>query len=96
MVPLLEDPQAEWTDFVISKYFDGLSITTPEYAYTEWRDDKDSLISSMLYDHAEDGDETHNLANDPGHEAVVLELSKRMHENKGADYFKENELSVND
>ncbi len=96
LVPLLEDPQAEWTDFVISKYFDGLSITTPDYAYTEWRDANDSLISTMLYDHINDVDESNNLSEDPEYIEIMEELATKLHENKGEDYFKENEISTNE
>jgi iduronate 2-sulfatase len=90
LVPLLENPQAEWTDYVICKYFDGLTIRTPEYAYTEWRNDNDSLISNMLYNHKNNSDETDNIANKAENKLLVKELSEKMLANRGVNYFKTN------
>ena len=96
LVPLLENSTADWTDYVICKYHDGLTIRTPEYSYTEWRNAEDSLISYMLYDHIHDADETNNLMLDLAYKKIGEKLSKKMHENKGTDYFKENEISTNE
>lgn len=96
LVPLLNNPQAEWKDYVVSKYFDGLTIRTSEYAYTEWRDDNDSLISYMLYDHLNDMDETNNIADDAEYENIREDLSKKLIENRGRYYFKENIISTNE
>jgi arylsulfatase A-like enzyme len=94
LLPLLEDPHVEWTDHVICKYHDGLTIRTPEYSYTEWRNAQDSLVSNMLYDHIHDENETNNLMHDEAYEEIGGELSIKMHKNKGADYFKENEVTT--
>ncbi len=93
LVPLLKNPDDEWTDYVICKYFDGISIVTPEHAYTEWRGANDSLISAMLYDHMDDIDETDNLSNTAEFSEIREELSKKMLEKRGKNYFKENEIS---
>lgn len=95
LVPLLENPEEEWTDYVICKYHDGLTIKTSEYAYTEWRDNKDSLISAMLFDHVNDINETNNLINDSEFIKIRENLSKKLHENKGRNYYKTNALTTN-
>lgn len=87
LVPLLDNPESEWKDYVICKWFDGLTIKTPEYAYTEWRNANDSLITSMLYDHVNDIEETNNLVGDYHYKEVIQELQTKMLANRGANYF---------
>jgi arylsulfatase A-like enzyme len=86
MVPLVEDPDADFKDFIISKWYSGLTIQTNDYAYTEWSSREDSLIGSMLYDHRTDRDENFNLAGLPEYEYLIDSLSQVMHSNKGDDY----------
>jgi arylsulfatase A-like enzyme len=88
MVPLVEDPDASFKDFVISKWFAGLTIQTREYAYTEWFNRNDSLMGTMLYDHRTDRAENFNLAGQPEREFLIDSLSRIMHANKGKDYYK--------
>jgi arylsulfatase A-like enzyme len=96
LVPLLENPQAEWTDYVICKYFDGLSIVTPEYAYTEWRNANDSLISAMLYDHMNDREESNNISDDTESIEIRKKLNKELLDKRGKNYFKENKMTSNE
>lgn len=93
LVPLLKDPATDWTDHVICKYHDGLTIRTSEYSYTEWRNAEDSLISYMLFDHNSDKDETNNLAADPAYKSIEEELSEKLRENKGENYYTENDIT---
>jgi arylsulfatase A-like enzyme len=88
MVPLVEDPDAHFKDFVISKWYAGLTIQTREYAYTEWFTREDSLMGTMLYDHRTDRGENFNLAGLPEYEGMADSLSQVMHANKGKDYYK--------
>ncbi len=96
LVPLLKNPSAEWKDHVICKYHDGLSIKTPKYLYTEWRNEQDSLISNMLYDHRKDMEETNNLADKPEYKHLVDSLRAELLANRGKDYFKPNATSKNE
>jgi iduronate 2-sulfatase len=88
MVPLVEDPNADFKDFIISKWYAGLTIHTREYAYTEWSTKADSLIGSMLYDNRTDRDENFNLAGLPEYQSLADSLSQVMHTNKGKDFYK--------
>jgi iduronate 2-sulfatase len=88
MVPLVEDPDTPFKDFVISTWYAGLTIQTREYAYTEWFTREDSLMGAMLYDHRTDQAENFNLAGLSEHEGLVDSLSQVMHANKGKDYYK--------
>lgn len=88
MVPLVNDPDTQFKDFVISKWYAGVTIQTREYAYTEWSTKTDSLIGSMLYDHRTDHDENFNLAGFPEYQSLADSLSQVMHANKGKDFHK--------
>ncbi len=88
MVPLVEDPDTPFKDFVISKWFAGLTIQTSDYAYTEWFTREDSLMGRMLYDHRTDRAENFNMAVLPEHKELVDSLSQVLHANKGKDYYK--------
>ena len=88
MVPLVDNPEAHFKDFVISKWYAGLTIQTGKYAYTEWFTREDSLMGTMLYDHGIDRAENFNLAGLPEHKALADSLSLVMHANKGKDYYK--------
>ncbi|MBE0654506.1 MAG: sulfatase [Bacteroidales bacterium] len=90
LVHLLENPAAEHKDFVVCKYKDGLTLRTEKYAYTEWSNDDDVLISRMLYDHHTDPAETDNIVNNTENKALVDSLQKVLHENRGHEYFKKN------
>lgn len=87
LVPVLENPEAHHKDFVISQFQKGLTIKTEQYAYTEWRDDDDTLLAKMLYDHMEDPTESNNLAIDPKYAGIIDSLSSLMMANRGSDYL---------
>ena len=96
LVPLLKDPEAEWKDYIVSKYFDGLTLKTSAYAYTDWRTDKDSLISMMLYDHQNDKAERENLAPDPEFSILVDSLQEELRLKRGKNYLKPNPITQQD
>ena len=75
MVPLLGAGETEWKPAVFSRYMAGDSVRTDRYLYTEWTDEHGALTARMLYDHEEDAAENHNIAETPGNEALVEELS---------------------
>jgi iduronate 2-sulfatase len=50
----------------------GYSIRTPSHRYTEWREwGSGQTVARELYDHRIDSDETMNLAEQEGHQAVI-------------------------
>ena len=87
MIPLIADPASDFKDFIISKWYAGLTIQTKDYAYTEWFTPGDSLMGSMLYDHQTDRDENFNLAGLPEYRSLADSISQVMHANKGKDFY---------
>jgi len=82
-VPLLKNPDREWKQAAFSRYFNGASVKTDRYRYTEWKTDESvpgapltlNRYASMLYDHENDPDENINIADRPENAALVKELS---------------------
>jgi iduronate 2-sulfatase len=76
-VPLLDDPKQPWKEAAFTQVQRGTSagrsVRTERYRYTEWDGGKRGI---ELYDHNTDPQELRNLANDPGHEAVIAKLKK--------------------
>jgi iduronate 2-sulfatase len=79
LVPLLRNPEAPWDHPALTQVrrgpaadaFMGYSVRTAKWRYTEWDDGKRGV---ELYDEEEDPRELRNLADDPGHAAVLAEL----------------------
>ncbi len=71
LVPLLEDPGAEWNRPAISTHlFGNHAVRGERYRYIRYVDG-----SEELYDHDTDPNEWHNLVGDPGHADVKAELA---------------------
>ena len=49
----------------------------------------------MLFDHVNDIDETNNLLSDPEFKKIQENLGKKLHKNKGDNYYKMNVLTTN-
>ena len=81
LVPLLNDPLADWDKPAISQVIHsrgeayGFSLRTDRWRYTEW---KRGVAGRELYDHANDPDEVTNLAGYPEHAPLVKRLSKQL------------------
>lgn len=79
--PLLTNPaDAKWDKPAVTQVWHspqawGYSIRTERWRYTEWLEGK---AGRELYDHAEDSDEVHNLADDPAHAPTVAQLSAQL------------------
>lgn len=71
LVPLLQNPEAEWTHPAITMTSKGQSIRTERWRYTEW---SGADGGAEFYDLTTDPDETKNLANDPAYVRIVAEL----------------------
>jgi len=86
LVPLVNDPGKDWKNFVISKWFDGLTIKTSQYSYTEWSESDSSTYARMLFDHQNDLGENINISENDELQSVVSELRRTMKENRGKDF----------
>jgi uncharacterized sulfatase len=81
LVPLLNDPLADWDKPAISQVIHsrdeayGFSLRTDRWRYTEW---KRGVAGRELYDHANDPNEVTNLAGYPEHAALVKSLSDQL------------------
>jgi len=82
--PLMENPDAAWDKVAISRYYDGVSVRTNRYRYTEWVEqireegygEEKETYARMLYDLEADPDENINIAELPKHQVLVDSLSK--------------------
>lgn len=77
MVPLLEDPQAEWNRPNFTSYgVEYSSVRTEQYRYLRYADG-----SEEFYDHRTDPYEHNNLAHEPGYRALMDSLAGYIPEN---------------
>jgi iduronate 2-sulfatase len=89
LAPALSDPAASvkpaaFTQHPRPAYYQGkpevmgVSVRTPRFRYTEWRDfETGRVTASELYDHQDDPAETRNLIDDPP-DAEALAEAKRL------------------
>ena len=80
LVPLLSDPEAEWSYPAITTYdVSEFSIRTENWRYIRYIDD-----SEELYDHRNDPEEWTNLANDPEYATVKEDMARHIPSNPAA------------
>ena len=72
----LAAPSTSPAGFAISRWTNGYTITTPDYAYTEWVNDSLQWEDEMLYDHRSDLEENENIA--AGQSAIADSLSNML------------------
>ncbi|MEM1246264.1 MAG: sulfatase [Acidobacteriota bacterium] len=83
-VPLFKDPERAWKSAVFSESrregFHGRSYRDRRYRYTEWSPlpGAEGELQLELYDLQNDPLEYENLARDPAHEDLVVELAARF------------------
>jgi arylsulfatase A-like enzyme len=84
--PLLADPEAAWDRpaFTVQtrNWSLGRSVRTERWRYTEWDEGR---RGRMLFDHDADPHEQRNLADEPGHEAIMAELRQRFGDMRGRE-----------
>jgi len=90
LVPLLNDPTqtvkpAAYTQHPRPAYYQGnpefmgVSVRTPRYRYTEWRDFKTGQVAAReLYDHKIDPEENTNIVDQPSDQAAFQEAVKLL------------------
>jgi arylsulfatase A-like enzyme len=94
-VPVIDNPDIKWKEGALSywpsvgrtdpdKLVMGYTIQTQRYRYTEWiKESSGELLARDLFDHQKDPDENKSIANDPGNESIVTELSALLDRGKG-------------
>jgi len=88
--PLLENPDRPWKTAAFSQYprgggkgvgpLMGYTMRTDRYRFTSWvhRDDHSKVDAVELYDHRNDPQENHNIANKPENAALVKQLAAQL------------------
>ena len=90
LVPLLEDPAAEWNSATITTYGPGNhAIQTDRYRYYQYEDG-----SVELYDHKNDPNEWRNVATDPEMRSTIVKI-KGMLPTTNAESSKYNSYPTN-
>lgn len=74
----MKNPNLLWKKAVFSRYFNGDSVKTDRYRYTEWRGKDGKTYARMLYDHKSDPHENVNISELPENKEVVEKLSKML------------------
>ena len=88
LAPLLADPDARWERPALTQVrrgpagstFKGYSVRTERWRYTEW---DDGNRGRELYDERRDPGEAVNLADDPAHRQVVLDMQRALRNVRG-------------
>jgi len=62
LVPLMNNPARPWKTAVFARYRMGDTVRTDRFAYTEYVNAEDEVVSCMLYDLKLDPHENHNIA----------------------------------
>lgn len=83
LTPLLKNPQAKWDHPALTQVrrgpaastYMGYSIRTEKWRYTEWDNGKQG---AELYNEIDDPHEFNNLAADPKHQNVVLDMQRLL------------------
>jgi arylsulfatase A-like enzyme len=83
---LFEQPEQPVKEQIVSKYFDGVSLRTNRYLYTEWLNKEGETYARMLYDHQNDPDEKVNIAEEHENKALVEELAAKLRQNWGKNF----------
>ncbi|MHC4313724.1 MAG: sulfatase-like hydrolase/transferase [Planctomycetota bacterium] len=77
-VPLMKKPNLPWKKAVFSRYYNGDSVKTDRYRYTEWHRKNGTKYARMLYDHKTDPHENVNISELPQNKALIKKLSKML------------------
>ncbi|MEZ6126370.1 MAG: sulfatase-like hydrolase/transferase [Planctomycetaceae bacterium] len=78
LVPTLKNPAEQPRSSAFTQYDVGYSLRTDRYRYTEWG--PEAKQGRELYDHENDPQEMQNLADDPGRQDVIRQLSNELRE----------------
>lgn len=88
LVPILTQSGAPGKEYVFSKYFEGFTVKSDHYRYTEWSKEDGEVYARMLYDHQQDSLENVNIVDKPENKAVVRSLRKKLRRAYQSDFNK--------
>lgn len=78
-VPLLTEPKQAWKEAIYSRYYNGESVRTDRYCYTEWARQGGKPYARMLYDETLDPQENVNIAERTENATLVKQLAEALH-----------------
>ena len=81
----LDDADATVRAAAISRWYDGASVRTDRFRYTDWRDESGGVKARMLYDLETDPDETINVSEEPRYAGTVEELAALITQDQSGD-----------
>jgi arylsulfatase A-like enzyme len=76
---LLKEPGRTGKEAIYSRFYEGESVRTDRYCYTEWAKGNAPAHSRMLYDQQLDPEENVNIAERPENAAIVKDHAERLH-----------------
>ncbi|MGI9260312.1 MAG: sulfatase [Gammaproteobacteria bacterium] len=82
LAPVFANSESSVRNAAISRWFDGASVRTSRYRYTDWRDESGNIEARMLFDLSVDPEETKNVAEEDRYNDVVAELSSLITEDE--------------
>lgn len=86
--PLVKSENARSKGYCVSRWNNGFTLIKDNYFYTEWRDKKNLLVDSLLFDHKNDSSENYNVVQKEEYSSIVNELSEFLRKHIGKDYLK--------
>jgi arylsulfatase A-like enzyme len=78
LAPSLDDPDVRVKGAAFSRWYDGESVRTDDYLFTEWVAENGTAEERMMYDHQRDPGENLNIAVHDEHEERMREFSKML------------------
>jgi len=78
-VPLLSEPSRAWKEAIYSRFYEGESVRTDRYCYTEWAKGDVPAYARMLYDQQLDPEENVNIAERPENAEIVQDHAAKLH-----------------
>ena len=70
---LLSKPDADFREFIYSRYGPGDAVVSKDFSFTRFKDK-----SIMLYDHSKDPAENNNVAGNPEYSPIIEKMTKQL------------------
>ncbi|MEL6923941.1 MAG: sulfatase [Bacteroidota bacterium] len=75
---VLEDVSRKGKGEIFCRWRKSDAIHDGRYLYTEWFTENEESVARMLYDHETDPEELNNIAESPGHQALVAGFHEKL------------------